>query len=109
MKVFISQPMYGLSENQIKENREKAISKIKEKFGNDVEILDSFMEDYCPTKGHIALKFLAKSLEILGDADAIYMCEGAENARGCIIEHRCAVEYGIKVIYDDKFDYIRRY
>lgn len=100
MKVFISQPMGGLSEAQIRENREKAEVDIRKKYGNDVEIIDSFFEDYCPSKGHIALKFLAKSLELLGDADLAYFCDGYDKARGCCIEWICAIQYGIRVDYE---------
>lgn len=39
MKVFISQPMRGLAECEIKLNRVKAIASIKRLYGNDVEII----------------------------------------------------------------------
>jgi hypothetical protein len=100
MKVFISQPMGGLSEVQIRENRKIAEADIRKKYGEDVEIIDSFFEDYCPSKGHIALKFLAKSLELLADADLAYFCDGYKCARGCLIEWICANQYGIRVDYE---------
>ena len=45
MKIFISQPMKGLSEEEIRHNREKAIKKIKSLYGDDVEIIDSYIDD----------------------------------------------------------------
>lgn len=45
MQVFISQPMKGLSEKEIKSNREKAIKKIKSLYGDDIEIIDSYIDD----------------------------------------------------------------
>jgi len=41
------------------------------------------------------LHYLAKSLEYLAEADIAYFVPGWENARGCKLEHQCAVEYGI--------------
>ena len=45
MKIFISQPMKDLSEEEIRHNREKAIKKIKSLYGDDVEIIDSYIDD----------------------------------------------------------------
>ena len=39
MKIFISQPMKGFSEEEIRYNREKAIKKIKNLYGDDAEII----------------------------------------------------------------------
>lgn len=96
MKVFISQPMKDLSNEEIKAEREKAIALLKEKYGEDIEIIDSFFED----APHDAkpLWFLGKSIELLSTADIAYFCKGWEKARGCKIENACAIEYGLKVI-----------
>ena len=90
MKVFISQPMKGLSEKEIKSNREKAIKKIKSLYGNDAEIIDSFIEG----EGN-SLWFLGKSIELLSTADVAYFLKGWNTARGCRIEYMCAENYGI--------------
>ena len=44
MKIFISQPMNGLAEEEIRHNREKAIKKIKSLYGDDAEIIDSYID-----------------------------------------------------------------
>lgn len=98
VKAFISQPMKGKTDQEIKEERGKAISSLKEKFGDDVQIIDSFFEgapaDVKP------LWFLGKSIQLLADADVAYFCKGWEEARGCKIENTCAIEYGLEVIED---------
>ena len=67
MKVFISQPMKGLSEKEIKSNREKAIKNIKNLYGDDAEIIDSYIDsDGTP------LWCLGKSIELLSTADIAY-------------------------------------
>ena len=45
MKVFISQPMRDKTDDQIKEERTKAVNRIKETYNEDVEIIDSFFEN----------------------------------------------------------------
>lgn len=98
-KVFISQPMKGLTDEEILANKELAIKKVKKIIGDDIQILDSFFSDYNPKNGSIPLKYLSKAIEILADADVVYFCPNWETARGCKIEHQCAVEYGIDRIY----------
>ena len=97
-RVFISQPMNGKSEEDILKCREKAIESVKQQFDEDVSIIDSYFEDFNPKEGSIPLKYLSKSLELLADADVAYFAKGWEYARGCCIEHICAVQYGIDVI-----------
>ena len=95
-KLFISQPMKGKSDEEILKERETAIAKAKEKCGDDVEVIDSFFQN-APADAR-PLWFLGKSLELLSTADVAYFAPGWECARGCKIEHTCAVEYGIEVI-----------
>ena len=103
-KLFISQPMRGKSNEEIIAEREKAVKAAAEKLGEPVEVIDSFFKDAPVTAAPLftaaPLWFLGKSLELLADADIIYFCPGWDTARGCKIEHQCAVEYGIERIYE---------
>lgn len=92
-KLFISQPMNGKSDEEILKEREEAIKKAKEVCGEEVEVIDSFFQN-APADAR-PLWFLGKSLELLSTADVAYFAPGWENARGCKIEHLCAVEYGL--------------
>ena len=47
------------------------------------------------------LWFLGKSLELLAGADIAYFTKDWEEARGCRIEHTCALEYGIETVVED--------
>lgn len=95
MKYFISQPMNGKTDEEIKAKRKEVETAILEQEPG-AEILDSYFE----SAPHDAkpLWFLGKSLEILSNADIAYFCEGWENARGCKLENECALAYGITVI-----------
>lgn len=97
MKVFISQPMRGKTDEEILEVRNQTIKTVNQMFKDEeVEIIDSFFEG-APVDAK-PLWFLGKSLELLSTADLAVFVPGWEEMRGCKIEHTCAVEYGIKLI-----------
>lgn len=92
-KLFISQPMRGKSDEDIMAERKKVIKSAEKTIGEPVEVIDSFFQE-APADAK-PLWFLGKSLELLAGADIAYFAEGWQEARGCRIEHACAVEYGI--------------
>lgn len=104
MKCMISQPMNGLTEEQIKETRAKAIECL-EKLGYEFE--DSYFEDEWSKPENMAARgvvnipvaFLSKSIEKMANCDAVLFCYGWEKMRGCRIEHQIASDYGLKIIY----------
>lgn len=97
-KLFISQPMKDKTNEEIKEERNKIVEKVTERFGEVevIEVIDSFFENapYDATQ----LWFLGKSLELLSTADCAYFAEGWKGYRGCKIEHEAAVQYGIDIV-----------
>ena len=100
MKVMISQPMRGKTEEQIREERKAII----EKFNNmHIEVIDTIFTEEPPKDCNVAVYYLGKSISAMKDIDAIYMDDGWREARGCRIEHQVAKEYGIKILYNDFF------
>lgn len=97
-KLFISQPMNGKSDEEIKKERQDALLEAVAVCGEEIELIDSFFE----SAPHDAkpLWFLGKSLELLSTADIVYFASGWESARGCKIEHECAVAYELNIIVD---------
>lgn len=98
-KLFISQPMRDKTDEEIKSERNEILQRVKEIYPNeDIVLIDSFFE----TAPHDVkpLWFLGKSLELLSTADIVYFAKGWEEYRGCSIEHKCAIEYGINIIHD---------
>ena len=96
-KLFISQPMSGLTDKEILEVRQNAIKAAIEFLGEDVEALETFFTDF--KNDAKPLHYLAKSIEFLADADVVYFARGWNKSRGCKIEQICAKEYGIECIY----------
>lgn len=96
MKVMISQPMNGKTEEQIKEERKELIKAIE--FNGD-EVINTIFEEESPKDCDIAIYYLAKSIEAIGKVDRIVFMKGWERARGCVIEHLVAVKYNKEIIY----------
>ena len=95
-KLFISQPMKDKTDEQILQEREKAIAAAKQKVGDDNSFFKDAPHDAKP------LWFLGKSLELLASADVAYFAPEWDKYRGCKIEHECAVQYGIATIESEE-------
>ena len=103
---MFSQPMAGLSEEEIVAARNKAIEFFKV---NNYELVNTLFTDEWYSKENmeergvvqIPLCFMAKSLESMSLCHIAYFAKGWENARGCKIEHEAALQYGLEVIYED--------
>lgn len=97
-KIFISQPMKGKTNDEIKKERELIIRDIEGMMEDEpFEIMDTVFEDF---KGATPLKFLAKSLMVLADADMVYFADGWQDTRGCQLEHECAMQYDLFIVRD---------
>lgn len=99
VRLFISQPMRGKSDEEIESEREKLVE-IAEAvyFGRgEVEVIDSFFKGGLdvPAGAKAPLYYLSKSLELLATADVAIFAEDWREARGCRIEHECADGYGV--------------
>lgn len=96
-KVFISQPMRDKTDEQIKEEREAALKRLRREYTEPMVLIDSFFEE----APHDAspLWYLGESIKLLGEADYVFFCKDWEKYRGCTIEHECAVRYGKICIY----------
>lgn len=96
MKLFISQPMKGKTDEQILEERNKAAGLFILE-GENVEVIDSFFKD-APAQA-APLWHLGESIKLLGEADVVYFCKDWQKYNGCTIEHECAVRYGKTIVY----------
>lgn len=97
MKYFISLRMMGKTDQQIKND----IAYVKEqilKTDKTAEFLDTFIEEELPEK-NIGVRYLAKSIEILADADIAVFYGDWKQARGCRVEEQVAKSYNIKRKY----------
>ena len=96
MKVMISQPMNGKTEEQIRQERDDLIKKIQAE--GDIYI-DTIFQDEVPKGYDVPIYYLAKSIEAIAYADKIIFMNGWDKARGCIIEHEVATSYDKIISY----------
>lgn len=103
---MISQPMNGLTEEQIINAQNKFLEYGKKE---NFEVVNTYFQDEwysnesMSSRGviQIPLCFLAKSLEYMSQCNIVYFAKGWENARGCKIEHEVALQYGMEIIYEE--------
>ena len=95
-KLFVSVPMKGRTEEEIKASIQK-MKKIAEIYeSEELELIDSYIEDNPPKDSKEAVWYLGESLKKLAQADVfIGICESYD-WNGCYIERETAVKYGIK-------------
>jgi hypothetical protein len=104
-KIMISQPMAGLTEEQIVETRNRFLQYAEEE---GLEVVNTYFRDEWYSKEsmtergvvQIPVCFMAKSLENMSLCHIVYFAKGWGNARGCKIEHEVAVQYGLEIIYE---------
>lgn len=100
-KAMIVQPMNGLGEQQILETRTKAAAELERR---GYEVVDTYFKDGLAVPHKVVnepLYYLSQSLAKMACCDAVFLCEGWENARGCRVERAAAVAYDLEIIGHD--------
>ena len=91
MKLMISQPMRGKTEQQIRDER---IELIKQLESEGYEVVDTIFAEESPKDCDAALYYLSKSIDAMSRVDGLVFMPGWQDARGCRIEFQVALEYG---------------
>lgn len=95
-KLFVSVPMKGRTVEEIKASIQK-MKKIAEIYeGEELELIDSYVEDNPPKNNSQAIWYLGKSLEKLSEADIFIGIEDDYDWSSCYIERMTAHKYNIK-------------
>ena len=95
-KLFVSVPMKGRTEKKKKKTIDK-MKKIAEIYeGEELELIDSYIDDNPPKDNNQAIWFLGKSLEKLATADIFIGISEVWDWNGCYVEQEVAHRYGIK-------------
>ena len=90
MKIFLSHPMTGMSEEKILQLREEMMEWAYEHIGPNLDLIDSYLDlgDVSP------LIYISKSIELLDQADVVLVHPDWIFSRGCKVEVDCALLYG---------------
>lgn len=98
MQFMISQPMSGISKDEIQETRAR-VTRYLENLGHTV--VDSYFIDEVPNDIlNRGVYYLAKSIETMSKCDGVFFCERWQFFRGCTLEHEVAKYYGIPTMYE---------
>lgn len=100
-KAMISQPMAGKTDEEIAATRDLAVAKLRQM---GYEVVDTYFKDGFAVPHKVVnepLYYLSQSLAKMACCDAVFLCEGWENARGCRVERAAAVAYDLEIIGHD--------
>lgn len=104
--LFISQPMSGLTNDEILKVRQEATDFISNKYpDNEICVLPSYKEQPDNTyNATSAVNLLGNAISIMARANIIYFVPGWQKSRGCQIENEVArrwlEETGVELIED---------
>lgn len=97
-KVFVSQPMRGVSEEDIEAQRARILASAVTYFGEPVGEIPK--ADPAQLVGRHPAYSLGLSLQLMSGADLVIFADGWDDARGCQIEHEVCVQYDIPYKYE---------
>lgn len=104
--LFISQPMSGLTNDEILKVRQNATQFISDKYpDNEILVLPSYKEQPDNTyNATSAVDLLGNAISLMARANVIYFVPGWQKSRGCQIENEVArrwlEETGVELIED---------
>ena len=99
IRLFISQPFTGKTEEEIFNQREEIVATVKEIYkGATIEVIDQYHQE-CDVDRR--LHHLAESIKLMDSADLIYFTGDWKSAPGCRIEYAIATEYGFNIAMDE--------
>ena len=93
-KLFISCPMRGRSDEDIKKTREKMHKVAEILFDEELEVINSYFED-APNGENHALWYLGAAIQLMSGADYVIGVSNACGYNGCEIEKDIARRYKI--------------
>lgn len=95
-KLFISAPMKGRTEAQIRATMEQMHHIAEAVFGEELEVIQTYISDDPPADANQAVWYLGESIKKMADADYfIGIYDEDKGYRGCIIENLVAKNYSI--------------
>lgn len=105
MRIFISQPLFEKTNEEILDVRKNIIEQLWKKFGKDIEIIDCFQEFQ---KNLNPIDYLSKNLIQLPKSDLVYFVNGWEDSKNCQLEHECACLYQMNIVYENNEELMKR-
>lgn len=103
-KLFISLPMAGKSEEEIRNKMAEYKENAEYLMGEELELIDTLIVDAPPEDiKDVGIWYLGRSITMMADADVVYFGRGWRSARGCVVEYEAAYRYKILRIEDSPY------
>ena len=95
-KLFISCPMKDRTDEAIKDSMSRMHKIAEIIFGEELEVIDSYIPENAPEDNNKAMWYLGKSIQMMAEAD--YFIGVAEFGHdGCEVERLAAIKYGLPI------------
>ena len=99
-KIFISLPMTGRRDETIQEDIQKTSEFLQSMEYEPVHSYTVVDESAVEDKNKLGLSLLGQAFIKMADCDAVYMCDGWRDSRGCRLEHDAAFDYGLEIYFE---------
>lgn len=103
-KLFISCPMKGRTEENIRKSMEQMHKIAEIYFDQKLEVIPTYIEDNPPENSNQAIWYLGRAIQLMAEADYFIGIEYCESFNGCYIEDSVARKYGIRSTHVNTYD-----
>ena len=102
--IYVSLPISG-HEDTYEQRLDAAVKYVKENYTEYVYIITpkyiaERLEDYQPMKPKYK-EYLLADMEAIAHCDAIFICKGWRDSKGCLVEWAFARAIGLTILYQD--------
>ena len=104
MNVFISQPMIGLTNDELKKYRSKVLDMIQRRYPTEkIRFITNPLIANLPHDDNSIVWYLGKSLECIASANLVFFSKGWEIDYICSLQHAICRYYNIPIIHEDEY------
>ena len=97
-RIYVSLPISGYDLDERKLCAICAEKQIVERYSKPLQVITPFV--VCPESDKPYSYYMGKDIEALLECDAIYLCDGWQNSKGCMAEFEVARIYGKEIIFE---------
>ena len=103
MNIFISQPMVGLTNDELKRHCSKVLDMIQRRYPTEKIHLINPPYPYYPYGHNESVWALGKSLEYIAQADLVFFLKYWEISYMCSLQHLICLYYNIPIAFEDEY------
>ena len=104
MNVFISQPMVGLTNDELKKYRSKVLDMIQRRYPTErIHLITNPLIANLPHDDNSIIWYLGKSLECIASANLVFFSKDWESDYICSLQHAICRYYRIPIAYEDEY------